>query len=208
MSQKQRVERILKKFDEMLSAKIDQKNSTNMNETQFINKQFKYFDVSNLGQVNFEQFQRAIEKIGVVMPQFDLEQVFKAYDVSGDGNLDFKEFSQMFTQKTGMINNENYPSNNDPYLEEKERQQQMQGNKFDSPSNLMKLFRDKLKHRGMRGMIGLQRVFDMMDDDQSGSLTSREFWKACKEFKLGISEENIPILFAAFDTNGDGTMSY
>ena len=121
MSQKQRVERILKKFDEMLSAKIDQKNSTNMNETQFINKQFKYFDVSNLGQVNFEQFQRAIEKIGVVMPQFDLEQVFKAYDVSGDGNLDFKEFSQMFTQKTGMINNENYPSNNDPYLEEKER---------------------------------------------------------------------------------------
>ena len=84
----------------------------------------------------------------------------------------------------------------------------MQGNKFDSPSNLMKLFRDKLKHRGMRGMIGLQRVFDMMDDDQSGSLTSREFWKACKEFKLGISEENIPILFAAFDTNGDGTMSY
>ena len=33
MSQKQRVERILKKFDEMLSAKIDQKNSTNMNET-------------------------------------------------------------------------------------------------------------------------------------------------------------------------------
>lgn len=84
----------------------------------------------------------------------------------------------------------------------------MQVNKFDSPANLLNLFRDKLRQRGMRGMIGLQRVFDMMDDDKSGSLTQREFWKACKDFKLGISEENVPILFNAFDTNGDGTMSY
>ena len=47
-----------------------------------------------------------------------------------------------------------------------------------------------------------------MDDDQSGSLTCREFSKACKDFKVGISEENIPNLFKVFDSNGDGTMSY
>ena len=57
-------------------------------------------------------------------------------------------------------------------------------------------------------MVGLQRVFTMMDDDQSGTLTQREFFKACKDFKLGISEENVPLLFNMFDTNGDGTMSY
>ena len=58
------------------------------------------------------------------MPAFDLEQVFKAYDLSGDGFLDFKEFGQMFTQKTGMISDEAIsPAKNDPYLQEKERQQ-------------------------------------------------------------------------------------
>jgi Ca2+-binding EF-hand superfamily protein len=57
-------------------------------------------------------------------------------------------------------------------------------------------------------MIGLQRIFKIMDDDQSGALSQREFAKACKDFKIGISDENVPTLFTLFDTNGDGTMSY
>lgn len=57
-------------------------------------------------------------------------------------------------------------------------------------------------------MVGLQRIFQMMDDDNNGSLSQIEFWKACKDFKVGISEENVPILFKAFDVNGDGTMDY
>jgi Ca2+-binding EF-hand superfamily protein len=35
-----------------------------------------------------------------------------------------------------------------------------------------------------------------------------EFGKACKDFKIGVSEENVPILFSAFDKNGDGTLQY
>ena len=34
-----------------------------------------------------------------------------------------------------------------------------------------------------------------MDDDGSRSLGLAEFEKACREFKIGISEENIPELF-------------
>lgn len=56
-------------------------------------------------------------------------------------------------------------------------------------------------------MIGLQRLFKMMDDDGSNSLSLHEFSKACKDFKIGISEENVPVLFGAFDKNGDGTLS-
>jgi len=76
------------------------------------------------------------------------------------------------------------------------------------PETLLNLFRDKIKGRGVRGMVGLQRIFNIMDDDNSGSLSQREFIKACKDFKVGISEENTPSLFAKFDQNGDGTMSY
>ena len=78
----------------------------------------------------------------------------------------------------------------------------------DSPQSLLRLFMDKLRARGARGMIGLQRIFKIMDDDESGALSLREFSKACKDFKIGISEENVPALFSLFDTNGDGTMSY
>ncbi len=46
-----------------------------------------------------------------------------------------------------------------------------------------------------------------MDDDHSHSLSEQEFSKACRDFKTGISEENIPTLFNAFDTNRDGTLN-
>ena len=75
--------------------------------------------------------------------------------------------------------------------------------RHDSPQSLLKLFKDKLRARGSRGMIGLQRIFKIMDDDESGALSLREFNKACKDFRIGISDENIPALFSLFDTNGD-----
>lgn len=46
-----------------------------------------------------------------------------------------------------------------------------------------------------------------MDDDGSKSISLPEFSKACRDFKIGISDENIPILFDVFDTNRDGTLN-
>lgn len=72
---------------------------------------------------------------------------------------------------------------------------------------MMSLFRDRLKARGTRGITKLQNIFKMMDDDGSGSLNLFEFTKACREFKVGISEEYLPTLFNAFDLNNDSTLS-
>jgi Ca2+-binding EF-hand superfamily protein len=47
-----------------------------------------------------------------------------------------------------------------------------------------------------------------MDDDGSKTISEYEFAKACKDFKVGINEENVPIVFEAFDTNHDGTLNY
>jgi calcyphosin len=74
-------------------------------------------------------------------------------------------------------------------------------------ANVMKLFKNKIMARGARGIVGLQRVFKIMDDDGSRTLSPYEFGKACKDFKMGIPEENFPMLFDAFDTNRDGTLN-
>ena len=57
-------------------------------------------------------------------------------------------------------------------------------------------------------MIGLKRLFAIMDDDGTQSLSLPEFIKAVKDFKIGISEENVPVLFQRFDNNGDGTLNF
>lgn len=46
-----------------------------------------------------------------------------------------------------------------------------------------------------------------MDDDGSKTISLPEFAKACRDFKVGVSDENIPILFDVFDTNRDGTLN-
>ena len=73
--------------------------------------------------------------------------------------------------------------------------------------NLIKLFRDKIKSRGARGIIGLQRVFKIMDDDNSKSLSFNEFSKAVRDFRIGIAESHLPSLFDHFDLNRDGTLN-
>jgi len=47
-----------------------------------------------------------------------------------------------------------------------------------------------------------------MDDDGSLTLSMPEFVKAVRDFRMGISEESVPALFNAFDTNNDGTINY
>lgn len=39
-----------------------------------------------------------------------------------------------------------------------------------SDDDLVKIFRDKLAARGARGVLGMQRIFKVMDDNQSGTL--------------------------------------
>jgi calcyphosin len=69
------------------------------------------------------------------------------------------------------------------------------------------IFRDKLKARGARGIMGIQRLFKIIDDDGSHTLSLPEFTKACKDFKIGIGEDYIPTLFNYFDSNRDGCLN-
>ena len=39
----------------------------NINEVQFLQKMFKYFDIQNTGKVDFDQFYRSMEKTGIIM---------------------------------------------------------------------------------------------------------------------------------------------
>lgn len=57
-------------------------------------KAFKYFDLDNNGTCEPEEFVKAIEKIGVVIPsKKEADILFKHYDTDGSGSLDYKEFT-------------------------------------------------------------------------------------------------------------------
>ena len=62
-------------------------------------KSFKFFDLSNSGEVDYPAFQKAIAKMGVAVEDGDLGQFFQLYDSNGNGRLDYKEFSDIIFGK-------------------------------------------------------------------------------------------------------------
>lgn len=75
-------------------------------------------------------------------------------------------------------------------------------------SILVERFRQKLKARGSRGLIGLARQFKIMDDNGSGSLDANEFHKAISDFGIDIETKDIATLFKCFDYTGDGQVDF
>ena len=73
---------------------------------------------------------------------------------------------------------------------------------------LLEKFRNKLAARGTRGILGLQRTFKIMDDDNSKDLSLVEFRKACNDYRLDMTPEDVDMLFRAFDRDRSGTVDY
>lgn len=73
---------------------------------------------------------------------------------------------------------------------------------------LVTVFREKLAARGARGLLGMQRIFKIMDDNNSGTLDIQEFWKALCDFRVPVSPEECRQMFDLFDTDDSGEVSY
>lgn len=54
---------------------------------------FKYFDIYDRGSVDFNDFMKAMEKIGLYYTPQEMGPLFRLYDADGSGSLDYKEFS-------------------------------------------------------------------------------------------------------------------
>lgn len=61
--------------------------------------------------------------------------------------------------------------------------------------------------RGATGILGLGRLFRIMDDDGSRNLNQEEFLHGLKEVGLELSEDDTKEIFQKFDTNGDGSIN-
>lgn len=108
------------------------------------------------------------------------------------------------SSKNYSVKQDNYPQQrggmNQPYVKES-RTPKMN----DDP--LMEL-REKLAKRGVRGLMALKRVFDIVDKDGNKVITLDEFEDFCIEYRLEISQEQIEKLFERFDRDNSGYIDF
>jgi Ca2+-binding EF-hand superfamily protein len=54
----------------------------------------------------------------------------------------------------------------------------------------------------------MQRQFKIIDDNQSGNIDIYEFKKAIKDFRVDLTDNEIQLVFKAFDRDGSGAIDY
>ena len=104
--------------------------------------------------------------------------LFNIYDLDGSGSLDYKEFSGCLFGRPSTAASARPATN----------QATVQNTNSNDPEVLAETLKNKLASRGARGVIGLQRQFKIMDDDNSKSLNEYEFCKALTDYGLGFSK--------------------
>lgn len=68
----------------------------------------------------------------------------------------------------------------------------------DKNDPIMAKLKGQMKLRGAKGIIGLSRVFKIMDDDGSKTLSFPEFKKAMREMGMALNDSELIILFKRF----------
>jgi len=116
---------------------LAQKATGAQSEETVLLKSFKFFDINNSGDLSPEEFAKAIEKIGIMIPtKQDLDALFRIYDSDSSGAISYKEFaSNMFGYNIGGNTPMKAGANTGEQLVER--------------------LRKKLASRGARGIIGL-----------------------------------------------------
>jgi hypothetical protein len=94
--------------------------------------------------------------------------------VDGSGTLDYNEFSSaVFGRPMTSTSNASRPVG--------------AASASMNPEQLAEALKQKIASRGSKGIIGLQRQFKIMDDDNSKSLNKAEFNKALTDYGLGFT---------------------
>ena len=174
------------RFETELRERLEIKSSLSTSAEVILIRAFRYFDLNNSGSVDVNEFYKAIEKIGVTMPDRDaVNNLFYEYDKDKSGSLDYKEFtSGVFgsgpERKAGT------------------------GNVGQAMRNL----KESLAGRGARGIIGLARQFRIMDDNNSRTLEFQEFAKAMRDYRVGLDDLDLRLVFNENDRRRSGHINY
>ena len=84
------------RFESNLKNRLAQKSNQFNTDEAVLLKAFKYFDLNNNQTCEFNEFNKVIEKIGVVLQsQKEAQQIFNHYDLDKSGVLEYKEFCAM-----------------------------------------------------------------------------------------------------------------
>lgn len=184
-------------FENELRQKLSQKSNSFVSEETVLLRAFKYFDLDNSGGVSFTEWAKAIEKVGIVVPDGpQLRALFREYDVDRSDALDYTEFAAMIFGAQSSSGKRLSPK------------KALLPSEYQEAEQVLERLRQRLAQRGGRGILGLARQFKIMDDDNSKLLEYPEFTKAMHDYRVELSDREVQLLFNYVDRDNSGAVDY
>lgn len=183
----------LTELEDIVFEKIRQRTHGADDEGKTAKKIFKHFDLEGFGTIQPAQFKKALETLGCVFTENEIEALFRRFDANGNGKVDYIEFAS-FVARKGSGNNPNV----NPVF----------GVTREPPGQVLDKILVVLKARGAHGIRGLGIVFRRVDNSGDRKLDRNEFQWGLKENGHVLSPSEFERIFKYFDKNNDGKIDY
>jgi Ca2+-binding EF-hand superfamily protein len=183
----------LQEIEDIIFEKVRQRTHGADDEGKTVRKIFKHFDLDGFGTIEPEEFRKALETLGCVFKDFEMDALFRKYDANENGKLDYEEFASFFAKK-GSGNNPNV----NPVF----------GLQREPPNQVLEKIKAVLKSRGANGIRGMGIVFRRIDNSRDRKLDRSEFMWGLKENGHDLSPSEFERIFKFFDKNNDGKIDY
>jgi len=180
-------------MEDIIFEKIRQKTHGADDEGKTVRKIFTHFDLDGFGTIEPNEFRKALETIGCLFKDHEMDALFRKYDANGNGKLDYEEFSSFFARK-GSGNNPNV----NPVF----------GISREPPNQVLEKVKQVLNIRGTHGIRGLGIVFRRMDNNRDRKLDRYEFMWGLKENGHTLSPSEFERIFKYFDKDNNGKIDY
>ena len=77
-----------------------------------------------------------------------------------------------------------------------------------SPQTLFDFLKERIVHRGASSIIGLHRIFQVIDKEGFGTVSLEKFYLVIKDLRIDLNKEQILLLFTLFDKENTGFIRY
>lgn len=165
----------------------------NKTEEQILYQQFKFFDLDSSGLCTLQNFIKANDRLGVVLPKFEnFEIIFNYFCEPESSLLNYRKFiKEIFNFK---------PTNENVLIEKSEEI---------PDNNFINILTDKIIQRGGTfALIELVKNLQMVDFEGNKRMNIDNFIKALQRCKIFLNTNEMQSLFNEYDIFENGIVKY
>eukprot|EP01023_Acetabularia_acetabulum_P040624 TRINITY_DN3938_c0_g2_i1.p1 TRINITY_DN3938_c0_g2~~TRINITY_DN3938_c0_g2_i1.p1 ORF type:complete len:367 (-),score=55.95 TRINITY_DN3938_c0_g2_i1:238-1338(-) len=183
-----RLEKMIRTMAERLSAKLGNSN----NNAFRMRRLFKMYDQEQSGMITIEDFRMMMESFGIQLDDDSLLALFYVYDESGQGNIEYEQLMGVLLDPDYFAL---YVGNVDNTLE------RQKSNQHDA---MIRTIRGKFKSN----IDEMRKVFDSLDEDQTGSLSEKDFLAGCAALGVVMNDKEYNYIIALLTRDENDYVMY